>query len=250
MTDKKSEINKYYKEKIEELLGLAGPKEYQILDLTIKILTHLVEQRFILEKEFWTRNSRKDVAINHFLNELFPSEKNWDGKILFQESALHFVRRLNNDIHSTAKTSGGKKYTKSLEEIQGGYYCVLCGKKEHLEVDHIVPVSRDGDEEDLNNMQFLCKECNSAKNNLSDDLLPYIIKFQKSSNIPHTLRYFLLLNNAVEINGRMHGKCPLCGTISKNTHLNVIIGIKNAAANYLNLEILCDACQKRRSKNA
>lgn len=40
--------------------------------------------------------------------------------------------------------------------------CVKCGSREKLEIDHIIPISRNG-REDEDNMQILCKTCNLKK---------------------------------------------------------------------------------------
>lgn len=43
-----------------------------------------------------------------------------------------------------------------------GEFCVLCRKTTRLEIDHIVPASKGG-EDRLNNYQILCNVCNGAK---------------------------------------------------------------------------------------
>lgn len=48
-----------------------------------------------------------------------------------------------------------------------GYTCVSCGAKEHLCIDHILPVSRGGDSSD-ENLQVLCMSCNTKKGNKLD----------------------------------------------------------------------------------
>lgn len=49
-----------------------------------------------------------------------------------------------------------------------GHRCVSCGRGKHdgavLEVDHILPASRNGSG-DLSNLQTLCKDCNQGKSN-------------------------------------------------------------------------------------
>ena len=42
------------------------------------------------------------------------------------------------------------------------YHCIICGRRDNLTIDHIVSVLRGGSDED-NNLQTLCKYCNSTK---------------------------------------------------------------------------------------
>lgn len=44
------------------------------------------------------------------------------------------------------------------------YRCVKCNSRLKLEIDHIVPISRGGDN-DIDNLQTLCKTCNVRKSN-------------------------------------------------------------------------------------
>ena len=44
------------------------------------------------------------------------------------------------------------------------YKCVMCGEKENLTLDHIIPISKGGKTE-LNNLQTMCKRCNKMKGN-------------------------------------------------------------------------------------
>lgn len=60
---------------------------------------------------------------------------------------------------STTRKSFGKKVR---DQILAGASCVACGSKDSLEIDHIVPIHKGGGNE-LENLQALCKSCNSAK---------------------------------------------------------------------------------------
>ena len=40
--------------------------------------------------------------------------------------------------------------------------CVKCGSKKNLEIDHVVPLARDGSNR-LENLQLLCRDCNRMK---------------------------------------------------------------------------------------
>jgi len=42
------------------------------------------------------------------------------------------------------------------------FTCQICGNQEFLELDHIIPISKGGKEEE-NNYQTLCKKCNVSK---------------------------------------------------------------------------------------
>jgi hypothetical protein len=51
---------------------------------------------------------------------------------------------------------------RALVLVRDGGRCRRCGSARNLEVDHIVPLSRGGDSEDLN-LQTLCRRCNRRK---------------------------------------------------------------------------------------
>lgn len=43
-----------------------------------------------------------------------------------------------------------------------GKFCKRCGTTERLTIDHVIPLARSGSNE-LDNLQLLCRKCNSAK---------------------------------------------------------------------------------------
>src|ERR1044072_3413213 len=93
---------------------------------------------------------------------------------------------------------GAATYRPAVIDAQGGEFCSLCGRRENLMVDHIVPVSVGGDEDALSNMQLLCQECNLGKRDLPDRLLPAAISLHKTRAISASLRFRHLLMDSVE----------------------------------------------------
>lgn len=49
-------------------------------------------------------------------------------------------------------------------KINDGYRCVKCGSSEKLETDHVVPLSKGG-ENAFHNLQTLCHDCHETKSN-------------------------------------------------------------------------------------
>ena len=57
-----------------------------------------------------------------------------------------------------------KKRNRIFKQLieRDGKYCAHCGRTDDLTVDHIIPISNNGDDE-LDNLQILCRACNSSK---------------------------------------------------------------------------------------
>lgn len=66
--------------------------------------------------------------------------------------------------HNRSKRKLVPQYVKTLKHLLHKYnfMCVRCSSEENLTIDHIFPVSRGGSD-DVENLQILCKSCNSKK---------------------------------------------------------------------------------------
>ncbi len=60
-----------------------------------------------------------------------------------------------------------KRLSKRLRRIQP--WCSTCGSTEQLTIDHLTPVARGGAPYDLDNLDVLCRPCNSRKGNRAAD---------------------------------------------------------------------------------
>lgn len=89
-------------------------------------------------------------------------------EILSKLSLKHNGRYLNDDIWQTiCQVERGRVSNKMRFSIyeRDGHRCRKCGRySNHLEIDHIFPISKGGKSE-YNNLQTLCHECNSKKSN-------------------------------------------------------------------------------------
>jgi 5-methylcytosine-specific restriction endonuclease McrA len=247
-TEKNSYLSEKQYNQIKYLLSLSGTQKDQTVSLLTQFLENLVKQQYVFNDVTWRVENGKDSEIFNFLNSLYGERKNWDKEKIFNKPAIKFVRELNTSLHNEELTPGGAKFFKRVASLQEGEYCVICGSQENLEVDHINAVNMRGHPEDINNMQLLCIDCNRAKTNYSDQLLPFVIVTQKSRNISGKLRYKFFYDNLVNFDGRNMGCCQYCGENAKMTKLHVVLRNPKAAANYSNLSIMCDNCRKKEGK--
>lgn len=76
-----------------------------------------------------------------------------------------FKMCLSSDINRKKRVPIAR-YRETLQSLKEKYNfsCVKCGAKEGLTIDHIQPVSKGGTN-DIENLQIMCKPCNSRKGN-------------------------------------------------------------------------------------
>lgn len=69
-------------------------------------------------------------------------------------------------------------YFDNNESNHGWYTCVSCGeklRKGDADIDHIIPQSHGGGDDELN-LQCLCVHCNRSKQDDMSDTLPHLVK--------------------------------------------------------------------------
>jgi 5-methylcytosine-specific restriction endonuclease McrA len=93
-------------------------------------------------------------------------EKCRDGLARWQKANRERVIALNHAYRAAKRSAEGRFTADDLEHIkkQQGGKCAACRRRRKLTVDHIVPLTRGGSNWP-NNLQLLCRSCNSAKNN-------------------------------------------------------------------------------------
>lgn len=98
----------------------------------------------------------------------------------------YFEKRGENIFNHRRKSSGYITGTVRYEVLKRSkFHCELCGisaEKKALEVDHILPRSKNGSD-DLSNLQALCYSCNSMKRDLDDTDLRIVRESYKHSEV-------------------------------------------------------------------
>lgn len=66
--------------------------------------------------------------------------------------------------HARARV-GGRRWMAVRDAVlrRDGYRCKVCGRAGRLQVDHIRPLSKNGDPYDPENLQAICRGCHAAK---------------------------------------------------------------------------------------
>lgn len=101
-------------------------------------------------------------------NETFWSWTNFFDSIEELTNLHEYARCQRDNLNSykerrrKANINNGKDSVRKQVFSRDGYQCNMCKSTSNLSIDHIVPVSKGGGNE-LDNLQCLCKPCNSKK---------------------------------------------------------------------------------------
>ena len=104
-------------------------------------------------------------------SEYWKSGQAPDGYQSRCKSCQRITKRKYESVRIARKRGNGGSFTLKEWEClcaQYGYVCLCCGGRCDLQIDHIVPVSKNGSS-NIDNIQPLCANCNVAKSNKTID---------------------------------------------------------------------------------
>src|SRR5262245_46146276 len=128
----------------------------ELLDALVAEARHaLAEQALLVDRDAWLQRGDSDKFVFEVLATIYGDTGSWDTKTINGEPAVTAVRRVNDTVHTLRRSTGASKWKQMVARDQGGSFCMACGARESLHVDHIVPVCRGGSETDLQNLQLL-----------------------------------------------------------------------------------------------
>lgn len=95
-----------------------------------------------------------------------------------------FYKRQKNHQRRAQVAAAGAMYTRDEWDRLCAFYdhrCLCCGKRRVLTVDHVVPVTKGGSNL-IQNLQPLCRPCNSRKNDQTIDYRPTLPPWLESGD--------------------------------------------------------------------
>lgn len=138
--------------------GILATKDYKGFRVAIR---HLNEEIISINK-----------GIDHHLQKIKKLAKKYDQKLLVLKYAHQLTEERPElaypEYRKTADTYIAKSETRKKVFEQYGKKCVFCGSRKDICIDHIVPVIAGGSN-NIENLQPLCRSCNSRKGGASDE---------------------------------------------------------------------------------
>lgn len=216
------------------------PVPRQVLDRFLVLVREaVVEAAFVASAERWPEVQSDGPAGPLLLRSV--SHLSGDDRSPATATWSVLLRQTNERAHAWRRTRGAASMTHIVAGHQGGHYCCLCGASESLQVDHVEPVSRGGDDRKL---QLLCSSCNSAKKDGIAHAIRASLVEETSQAIRPAMRYLrLFLNAKRDEESRERGYCDCGARAGLSNRLRVSTVSHVAAANLLALVITCSECE-------
>jgi 5-methylcytosine-specific restriction endonuclease McrA len=222
-----------YSNDFEALSGFLGELESRV---SSHACNAILMQRLVFSKSAWRNINNNRNRICDKLTDVYPKIP-WKKIKIGTKPAWEFVNQLNKSVHSSEQTPGAAQYKMQVANRQGGEFCMLCGNRENLQVDHIIAVNTGGSTTKINNMQLLCPCCNNGKTNfVADDVRVALRVMDKECN---QLRYRILFDHGKKSGESVIGYCQKCGLDASKTELEVVRASRDLSYAYANLKVEC-----------
>lgn len=175
-------------------------KDYQISKLFINVYRNMqsmtneeIDPRIVYEDIMTMQPKYETLSEN-----LYWAWANWevikianDGKVKPFDRIYYMMRQKFFKLYMQGKRHITDLYTFNKEKLRAGDFCFYCYEKvpkEELTADHVFPRTKGG-ANDLNNIIFVCKHCNSSKG--KKELLQWFMHDQGRFPSPFVLGHYL-----------------------------------------------------------
>lgn len=130
----------------------------------INLISEILEKSVISPQKTIHRLNKKLSSKNRIISDLKEENKQ-----------LYWI---NHKLQTNYMPVSKKKRNKVFK--RDGYQCLKCGTRKDLTIDHIIPRSKGGNNE-LNNLQTLCRTCNIKKGIKENNYKNYVRPLKKIS---------------------------------------------------------------------